>query len=175
MNTATYPNWLLRELRSDHAGEAGAVAIYRGILAVSRCPQVREFARRHMQTEQRHLATVETLVPQPNRSRLLAIWKAAGFVTGALPSLVGRNAVYSTIEAVETFVDMHYAEQIERLESSESWSELQATLKQCWADELEHRDEARDRRTSSGGFVMRIWLKSIAIGSQVGVAIARRV
>ena len=175
MNTATYPNWLLRELRSDHAGEAGAVAIYRGILAVSRCPQVREFARRHMQTEQRHLATVETLVPQPNRSRLLVIWKAAGFVTGALPSLVGRNAVYSTIEAVETFVDLHYAEQIERLESSESWSELQATLKQCWADELEHRDEARERRTSSGGFVMRIWLKSIAIGSQVGVAIARRV
>ena len=61
MNTATYPNWLLRDLRSDHAGEAGAVAIYRGILAVSRCPQVREFAQRHMQTEQRHLATVETL------------------------------------------------------------------------------------------------------------------
>ena len=175
MNTATYPNWLLRDLRSDHAGEAGAVAIYRGILAVSRCPQVREFAQRHMQTEQRHLATVEGLIPHRSRSRLLAVWRAAGFVTGALPSLVGRNAVYSTIEAVETFVDIHYAEQITRLDGDKNWSELQATLKACWTDELEHRDEAKERRTSSGGLLMRAWLKSISIGSQVGVAIARRV
>ena len=30
------PAWLRRDLRSDHAGESGAVEIYRGILAVSR-------------------------------------------------------------------------------------------------------------------------------------------
>ena len=78
-----------------------------------------------MQTEQRHLATVETLVPHPSRSRLLAVWRAAGFVTGALPSLVGRNAVYSTIEAVETFVDIHCRAN-RRLDGDKNWSELQA-------------------------------------------------
>ncbi len=33
------------DIRSDHAGETGAVMIYRGILAASRDPAVREFAR----------------------------------------------------------------------------------------------------------------------------------
>ena len=32
------PAWLEAELRSDHAGETGAVLIYRGILAFSRDP-----------------------------------------------------------------------------------------------------------------------------------------
>ena len=49
----------IRDLRSDHAGEAGAVQIYRGILAVSRNEVVRAFARQHMATEQRHLAFFE--------------------------------------------------------------------------------------------------------------------
>ena len=35
---------LIGDLRSDHAGETGAVAIYLGILAVSRDPAVRQFA-----------------------------------------------------------------------------------------------------------------------------------
>jgi len=36
------PEWLIADLRSDHAGEMGAVMIYRGILAVSRDAGVRE-------------------------------------------------------------------------------------------------------------------------------------
>ena len=40
------------ELRSDHAGETGAVAIYRGILAITRNPELRTFAEHHLATEQ---------------------------------------------------------------------------------------------------------------------------
>lgn len=43
------------DLRSDHAGELGAVWIYRGVLAVSTNSGVREFASRHRVTEQSHL------------------------------------------------------------------------------------------------------------------------
>ena len=48
------PRWLQAELRSDHAGEYGAVMIYRGILAVSRDDLVRDFAARHVATERDH-------------------------------------------------------------------------------------------------------------------------
>ncbi|MCZ8149187.1 MAG: demethoxyubiquinone hydroxylase family protein, partial [Roseomonas sp.] len=97
------PDWLVRELRSDHAGETGAVMIYRGILAVSRDPGVRDFAARHGATEQGHLDLLEQLLPPAQRSRLLPIWKVAGFLTGALPALFGPRAVHVTIDAVESF------------------------------------------------------------------------
>jgi demethoxyubiquinone hydroxylase (CLK1/Coq7/Cat5 family) len=45
---ATLPIHLLRELRSDHAGETGAVSIYRGIVAVARLrgyPELISFAQ----------------------------------------------------------------------------------------------------------------------------------
>ena len=35
---AEMPAWLIGELRSDHAGETGAVMIYRGILAFCKDP-----------------------------------------------------------------------------------------------------------------------------------------
>ena len=46
----TYPRWLTAELRSNHAGELGAVMIYRGILAGSTDPVLRAFAEEHLAT-----------------------------------------------------------------------------------------------------------------------------
>ena len=96
-----YPRWLERELRANHAGEAGAVAIYRGILVVTRDTALRTFATNHLETEARHLTVMEGLLPRARRSRLLPVWRAAGFVTGALPAHFGPRAVYITVEAVE--------------------------------------------------------------------------
>ncbi|MGB0624820.1 MAG: demethoxyubiquinone hydroxylase family protein, partial [Luminiphilus sp.] len=85
------PRWLQQELRSDHAGEFGAVMIYRGILAVSRDTSVREFADSHLRTEQEHLALMEEIVPPAGRTRLLPLWHVMGWLTGALPALLGRQ------------------------------------------------------------------------------------
>ena len=52
--TIAVPMDLMPELRTDHAGETGAVWIYRGVLAVSRDPALRAFAQRHLATERRH-------------------------------------------------------------------------------------------------------------------------
>ena len=68
------PRWLQQELRSDHAGEFGAVMIYRGILTISRDTSVREFAESHLQTEQKHLALMEEIIPAAGRTRLLPLW-----------------------------------------------------------------------------------------------------
>ncbi len=51
----TLPNSVLADLRTDHAGETGAVFIYLGILQFTRNPALRVFAEHHLVTEQSHL------------------------------------------------------------------------------------------------------------------------
>lgn len=171
---AAFPQWLVEELRSDHAGETGAVLIYRGILAVRRDQEVCAFAARHLETEARHLALMEDLLPVEARSRLLPIWRIAGFATGALPALFGRDAVFATVEGVETFVDRHYRQQIERLDREAILPEVRAILETCRQDEVAHRDEAADRTRRAPGPLLRLWRALVAGGSEAAVAAARR-
>lgn len=84
---AGLPAGLVADLRSDQAGETGAVWIYRGVLAVSRDPALRAFAQRHLATERRHLGLIEACLPAADHSRLLPLWRLAGWLTGALPAL----------------------------------------------------------------------------------------
>lgn len=168
------PAWLIRDLRSDHAGETGAVAIYRGILATSRDAGVLAFADAHLKTEQRHLALIETVLPQKSRSVLLPLWRLAGFLTGALPALLGPAAVFATIDAVETFVDRHYGDQIERLSQEARHPDVLALLQQCRLDELRHRDEAREALSGAPGPIVKAWCRMVGLGSAAAVAVARR-
>ena len=66
---AEWPVWrdatlVAARAASDHAGEY-AVMIYRGILAISRDAQARQFAERHLVTEARHLKLMEEIVRCP--------------------------------------------------------------------------------------------------------------
>ena len=169
------PKDLLGELRSDHAGETGAVMIYRGVLAVTRDPALRDFAARHGATEQHHLALVEAWLPLAQRSRLLGPWRLAGWLTGALPALCGARAVYATIAAVETFVDRHYQQQIDRLQGRPGHEDLREMLVACQADERHHRDEAAALAGPPPGLLARAWCVLVAVGSQAAVAVARRI
>jgi ubiquinone biosynthesis monooxygenase Coq7 len=168
------PAWLIADLRSDHAGETGAVWIYRGVLAVARDPGVRAFAERHKTTEQGHLDLLEGVLPPAERSRLLPIWRAAGFLTGFLPALFGPRAVYATIDAVETFVDHHYQEQLDRLDDAGIAPALRALLARCQEDEVHHRDEARHAAGPPPGALLRAWAWLVGAGSKAAVAAARR-
>lgn len=169
------PADLVAELRTDHAGETGAVWIYRGILAVSRDAALREFAARHLATEQQHLALVCELLPARQRSLLTGPWRVAGFLTGALPALFGPRVVYATIAAVETFVDQHYEEQIRVLDGRPEHAALQALLRHCQADECDHRDEARARAGAVAHTPwLRLWCAVVGTGSALAVKVARR-
>lgn len=169
------PAWLVGELRSDHAGETGAVMIYRGILAVSRDPGVRAFSERHKATERGHLDLLEVLLPPRERSRLLPLWRVAGWLTGAIPALFGPRAVYATIDAVETFVDHHYQAQIDRLDAEAILPEIRALLEHCRVEEVHHRDEARDLGDAPPGALLRLWSRLVAAGSAAAVSAARRI
>ncbi len=173
---AAWPAWLVGELRSDHAGETGAVRIYDGILAVSRDAAVRDFATRHRATEQGHLDLLEGLLPPSDRSRLLPIWRVAGWLTGALPALFGPRAVFATVDAVETFVDHHYRAQTDRLAAEGILPEIHALLEHCREEEVHHRDEARQAGEGAApGALLRGWAWLVGSGSAAAVAAAKRV
>lgn len=170
--------YLERELRSDHAGETGAVYIYRGIAAVARWRGDAEligFAERHGITESEHLQLIEDLQPPVRRSYLLGPWRVAGWLTGALPALFGRRAVYATIAAVETFVDQHYQQQIDHLERHGGPEGLLPLLLRCQSDERHHRDEAAALTGELPSWPLRAWCALVGAGSAAAVVLARRV
>jgi demethoxyubiquinone hydroxylase (CLK1/Coq7/Cat5 family) len=170
--------YLERELRSDHAGETGAVAIYQGISTIAAWrgdAELIEFASQHGQTEAEHLRLIEAWFPPARRSRLLGPWRVAGWLTGALPALFGRRAVYATIAAVETFVDQHYQQQIDHLQSHGGPEGLLPLLLRCQSDELHHRDEAAALAGAKISWPLRAWCQVVGTGSAAAVVLARRV
>ena len=173
--------YLERELRSDHAGETGAVFIYRGIAAVAARradAELLAFAQRHGATEAEHLRLIEGWLAPSRRSRLLGPWRLAGWLTGALPALAGPRAVHATIAAVETFVDRHYQQQIDHLQRHGGPEGLLPLLLRCQADEQHHRDEARAAVAQTGTITpwwLRAWCRLVGAGSAAAVVLARRV
>jgi ubiquinone biosynthesis monooxygenase Coq7 len=170
------PASVLAYLRTDHAGELGAVCIYQGVLRFARYPALRAFAQHHLATEQKHLRLIEAWLPPAHFSRLLPLWRVAGFLTGALPALLGPRAVYATIEAVETFVDQHYEEQVRALAEQPALGALRQTLLECQADEVAHREEAAAARGSAKpGVLLRAWCAMVGAGSRAAVALIRHI
>jgi ubiquinone biosynthesis monooxygenase Coq7 len=168
------PNWVFADLRTDHAGEVGAVCIYQGVLRFSRDPALRAFAEHHLAAEQKHLTLISAWLPSSQRSRLLPMWRLAGFLTGALPALFSPRAVYATLEAVETFVDHHYEEQILALASQPVLTGLRQTLLDCQADEVAHRDEAAvSRGPDRSNVMLQAWCAMVGAGSKAAVALIR--
>ena len=169
------PAAVVADLRTDHAGETGAVRIYQGVLSFARDPALRAFAQRHLATEQAHLRHIEAWLAPADRSRLLPVWRLAGWLTGAVPAVLGSRAAYGTIEAVERFVDHHYEEQIQRLAAQPSLWPLRQTLVDCQGDEVAHRDEAASALgAGEPGVVLRAWGWLVGVGSRGAVAVCRR-
>jgi ubiquinone biosynthesis monooxygenase Coq7 len=137
---------LAQILRVDHAGELGAVHIYRGQQAVlGEAAGQRDLSARlgEMEAhEARHLAMFDTLLTARGvRPTLLApLWRAAGFALGAGTALLGEKAAHACTDAVESVIEAHYAGQIAEIQAMEP--ELAATLSEFRDDELAHQAEA---------------------------------
>lgn len=140
-------------LRVDHAGEFGAVAIYRGQLAVfSRQPGRERIVGqlRHMhEQEQEHLKAFNSLLSKGRvrPTALTPFWEAAGFALGAATALLGEKAAHACTEAVETVIEGHYGDQVEELEKAGE-TDLAATMTRFRDEEIEHRDLAASEGAS---------------------------
>lgn len=134
-------------LRVDHAGEYGAVAIYRGQLAVFErqhgkeriVHQLREMAAQ----EEEHLDAFDKLLAAGNvrPTALSPIWNAAGFTLGAATALLGEKAAHACTEAVETVIEEHYGDQVTELTAAGE-HELAAKMAKFQEEEVAHKDLA---------------------------------
>jgi len=132
-------------LRVNQAGEYGATRIYAGQLAVLRanCPEAKLISRMATQ-EQRHLKRFNDLMAERRvRPTLLEpLWNVAGFALGAATALMSEKAALACTDAVETVIDKHYGRQLDQIDDQDP--ELASDIAQFRADEVEHRDSARE-------------------------------
>ncbi len=141
------PNRRQEMLRVDHAGEFGAVAIYRGQLAVFERQHGRERITEQLKEmaaqEHEHLDAFDKLLSAGNvRPTVLSpVWSAAGFALGAATALLGDKAAHACTEAVETVIEEHYGDQVCELEAAGE-SELAARMAKFRDEEVAHKELA---------------------------------
>ena len=146
LGQGAYARRLAEILRVDHAGELGAVHIYRGQTAVfSRARGGERMAAdmaEHEADEQVHLSAFDAVLAREGvrPTVFTPLWRAAGFALGAATALMGEKAAHACTEAVESVIERHYAEQIAEISPREP--ELARELQRFRDDELAHRDHA---------------------------------
>lgn len=134
-----------RILKVDHAGEHGAVNIYRGQILVSRwrakrlVPHLEDFLRH----EKNHRAIFEREMSERGvrRCRSFGLCGLGGYVLGVVTGLLGPSAVGSTTAAVEKVVLRHLTEQLTYLAETDrnAFEAVSAIV----ADEKAHHDWGR--------------------------------
>jgi ubiquinone biosynthesis monooxygenase Coq7 len=162
-------------LRVDQAGEYGATRIYDGQLAVLRAngAEAKLIARMAAQ-EQRHLKRFNHLVAerQVRPTALQPLWSIAGYALGAATALMSEKAALACTEAVETEIDKHYAAQLKELGDDDP--QLSADIRDFQADELEHRDTAREAGAADAvGYPLLT--AAIRAGCRVAIGLSKRI
>lgn len=162
-------------LRVNQAGEYGATRIYAGQLAVLRpnCPEAKLIARMAAQ-EERHLKRFNHLMAE-RRVRptvLQPIWNVAGFALGAATALMSEKAALACTDAVETEIDKHYGSQLDQIDNEDP--ELAADIAEFRAEELEHRDTAREAGAATAvGYP--VLTAAIRAGCRMAIALSKRI
>jgi ubiquinone biosynthesis monooxygenase Coq7 len=162
-------------LRVSHAGEVGAVQIYRGQQAVLRRKNPEKIALlAHMEQQERHHRDTlhhHLLEQQARPSALMPLWNIAGFALGALTATMGTRAAMACTIAVEEVIDNHYAQQVAALQQTHP--QLAETLEIFRQEEVEHATTAASEGgTGTPGYTL---LKTIIqTGSRAAIAIASR-
>jgi ubiquinone biosynthesis monooxygenase Coq7 len=164
-------------IRVDHAGEFGAMRIYKGQLAVlSRNPNAAESTdaiKRMAEQERTHFDALDRLVKDRavRPTALEPVWHLAGFALGAATALMGEKAAMACTVAVEDVIDEHYAKQIERLGDSDP--ELKTALVKFHQDECEHRDEALEHGAAEApGY--QLLTSAIRLSCRIAISLSER-
>ena len=162
-------------LRVDQAGEYGATRIYAGQLAVLRpnCSEAKLISRMAAQ-EERHLARFNQLMAarRVRPTALQPLWNVAGFALGAATALMSEKAALACTDAVETEIDRHYGGQLDELGGDDP--ELASDIAEFRAEELEHRDTAREAG-AAGAVGYPVLTAAIRAGCRVAIALSKRI
>ena len=162
-------------LRVNQAGEYGAARIYAGQLAVlgRNSPAAHQIARMAAQ-EQRHLDRFDELMTERRvrPTALQPLWNVAGFALGAATALISEKAAMACTDAVETEIDRHYGEQLAELGDEDP--ELAADIVEFRAEELEHRETARELGAQEA-IAYPLLSAAIRAGCRLAIGLSKRI
>ena len=131
-----------RIMKVNHAGENGAVNIYRAQLLASwwRKSDLKSELRQFLEHEKRHRAIFAAELTRRGRRRCRSYWLCGvgGFALGLVPEFCGRPSIAATTVAVETFVLRHLDAQMAVLSSADPAAT--SAIRAIYDDELAHRD-----------------------------------
>jgi ubiquinone biosynthesis monooxygenase Coq7 len=162
-------------LRVDQAGEYGATRIYAGQLAVmgDRTPAARIVAGMAAQ-EEGHRARFDAMIVERGvrPTALQPIWNIAGFALGAATALMSEEAAMACTEAVETEIDRHYSSQLADIGADDP--DLASTIDEFRAEELEHRDIAREAGAAkAAGYPLLT--AAVRAGCRAAIGLSKRI
>ena len=133
-----------RILKVNHAGEHGAVNIYRGQLIACRYRDAAlrgelDMFRRH-EEHHRHIFAEELRRRGVRRCRSYHLCGAGGLILGLITGLCGRPSIAATTVAVERVVLRHLEAQLRDL--SDSDPDAHRAIQSIVRDEQDHHDRA---------------------------------
>ena len=163
-----------RVLRVDHAGEHGAVCVYRAQRRLARwtspelIPEIDEFIAHEM----RHRALFAAELARRGQPRCLSypVCAALGTLLGTATGLFGRHAIAATTVAIERVVLRHMAQQIEALAASDPAAI--GILEDILVEEQEHHD--RSAAHLPGGLLQHLLDTGVAAATEAVIWIGMR-
>lgn len=108
-----------RMIKVNHAGEFGAVNIYRAQILIGRltAPRLIPTLQEFLAHERRHLHTFGQVLQHTQIARCRSYWLCGigGYMLGLVTGLLGRSGIMACTAAVETVVTRHLEQQLEQL------------------------------------------------------------
>ena len=130
-------------LKVNHAGEFGAVNIYRSQIFMSKIfiPDLVPMLEDFLTDELRHMDTFWTEIKARNGIKCKSFWLCGvgGYVMGFMSSLLGRKGIMACTWAVESVVVNHLENQLIYLANKNDNKAYEAVAS-ILADEKNHRD-----------------------------------
>ncbi len=150
-------------LKVNHAGEFGAINIYRAQLMWCRLlrrdivPMLEHF----MADEQRHMAQFWTEIERRNGVRCKSYWLCGlgGWALGLVCAVLGNKAIMACTWAVESVVVDHLHHQLRYLEGKNDMAAYN-TVKSILEDEENHRDAGKNLGSTHILYAPLRWLIS---------------
>jgi 3-demethoxyubiquinol 3-hydroxylase len=140
-------------MKVDHAGEHGAICIYRvqRWFARWRAPEMVAELDHFLAHERGHRARFGAELARRNRRRCRSYYwcGVGGFTLGAITGLAGRHAIAATTVAIERVVLRHMHQQVAALDGIDP--EAVVALREIIDEEQEHHDLSA-ARSPAGGF-----------------------
>ena len=129
-----------RIVRVDHAGEYGAIRIYRAQIRVARWlyPDIVPDLTHMLEHELQHCTIFSAAMRTRNSRpcRMVSLWSMGGSVLGFLTALLGRQSTWTCTAAVEATVHQHLDDQLRFLAGRDH--ELYEAIRNIRVEELSH-------------------------------------